>query len=265
MTTQTNEPIERFSRAVVDLGSLLSEVTMRRGDEYASNEVRDWLDKDATPLAWAEPYPHVTDDEWFFISTLYGEMTMDAQRTHIRKFFPALFVGSAARDMRNFHPGLAGFEGLRSGWMRTRLCKMGAILRERGVTMAAYAQHLRVLEKEASPENPMPALDAIRQDHAATGWKTLSVFVRDCIGGNCFPIDSRVQKVLMQHGLPVDEKALVGFALVLDLNPRPLARLFFEAGGQIGEQTSTNAPTAAAPEIKQPMSVPDTGIKEFIK
>ena len=40
----------------------------------------------------------------------------------------------------------------------------------------------------------MPALDEIVRDQAAAGWKTLCVFVRDCVGGNCSRIDSRVSK-----------------------------------------------------------------------
>jgi hypothetical protein len=65
--------------------------------------------------------------------------------------------------------------------------------------------------------------------HAATGWKTLSVFVRDCVGGNCFPIDSRVQKELDRYGLPNDERTLVRLALELDRNPRQVARMFYQA------------------------------------
>ena len=79
--------------------------------------------------------------------------------------------------------------------------------------------------------NPQPALDPIIRDHRATGWKTLSVFVRDCVGGNCFPIDSRVEKVLRRHGLPADERLLVSLSLELGRNPRELARMFYRAGG----------------------------------
>src|SRR4029079_9834931 len=77
---------------------------------------------------------------------------------------------------------------LRSTWMKTRLCRMASILSDRQMSMADYVNSLRRLEREANPENPMPALDAIVADHKASGWKTLSVFVRDCVGGNCFPI-----------------------------------------------------------------------------
>ena len=128
-------------------------------------------------------------------------MTLEGQRSHIRRFFPALFVDAASRDIRNFIPGMSEFDGLRSTWMSARLCRMGEILRDRSLTMAEYTADLRRFELLASADNPMPALDVIVRDHRATGWKTLSVFVRDCVGGNCFPIDSRVEKEL--HRSPI--------------------------------------------------------------
>ena len=115
--------------------------------------------------------------------------------------------------------------------MSKRLCRMGSILRERNLTMSDYVQELREIER-TTPNNPTAALDQIIRDHSATGWKTLSVFVRDCVGGNCFPIDSRVEKELKRHRLPVDERQLVGLALATGCNPRQVARLFYAAGGQ---------------------------------
>jgi hypothetical protein len=100
------------------------------------------------------------------------------------------------------------------------------------MAMADYVNHLRLLERSATPDNPMPALDTIIADHRATGWKTLSVFVRDCVGGNSFPIDSRVARELDRRGLPQDERALVGLSLALEHNPRQIARMFFAAGGE---------------------------------
>jgi hypothetical protein len=159
-------------------------------------------------------------------------MTLDGQRTHIRTFFP-LFVELAQRDIRNFSPALTADWKLRSGWMKSRLSRMAEILRKRDLTMSEYVRHLQQLEQGAAPHNPMPALDAIVADHRATGWKTLSVFVRDCVGGNCFPIDTRVKKELARHGLPLDERderLLVSLSLAVGRNPRQVARMFYAAG-----------------------------------
>jgi hypothetical protein len=128
-------------------------------------------------------------------------MTLAGQRSHIRLFFPALFVDAARRHMRNFAEGMPEYAGLRQPWMRLRLARMGGILRDSGLTMAEYVALLRQLEREADLKNPMPALNRLMRDHRAGEGKTLAVFVRDCVGGNCFPIDSRVRGELQQSCL----------------------------------------------------------------
>jgi hypothetical protein len=223
------EVVARFERAVGELDPAFPDD--RLDDENAEDQLRHWLDGSDEPMPWTHQ-DRVTEDEWFFITTMYGEMTLSGQRSHIRRFFPALFVEAANRDIRNFVPDLEEFKGLRSAWMSQRLCRMGEILRERGLSMPEYTKRLRRLELVATPENPMPALDAIVMDHRATGWKTLSVFVRDCAGGNCFPIDSRVQRELDRWGLPADERQLVRLALAIGRNPRWIARMFYESGGR---------------------------------
>ncbi len=57
------------------------------------------------------------------------------------------------------------------------------------------------------------------------------MFVRDCVRGNCFPIDTRVDKELRRHGLPSDERLLVSVSLRLGRDPRQVARMFYAAGG----------------------------------
>lgn len=98
--------------------------------------------------------------------------------------------------------------------------------------MDDYTDQLRSIEKASTPRNPTRALDAIVRDHQATGWKTLSVFIRDCVRGNAFPIDTRVEKELKRHGLPIDERQLIGLSLEIGRDPRKLARMFYTAGGE---------------------------------
>jgi hypothetical protein len=228
VATLTSELMLRFEEASREVEELFADEQL--ADENVESQLRRWLDGASQPMAWSHP-DRVTPDEWFFITTLYGEMTLDGQRSHIKKFFPSLFVAAAGRDVRNFVPGMPEYAGLRSRWMSSRLSRMGQILRDAGLTMTDYAEELKRLELAAAPENPMPALDRIVQDHRASGWKTLSVFVRDCVGGNCFPIDSRVEKELARHKLPADERKLVSLALAAGRNPRRIARMFYGAGG----------------------------------
>jgi len=202
-------------------------------DDDVDQEVHRWLDGGDKPLDWGNgPAGRLTPDEWFFVSTLYGTMTASGQRTHIRKFFGPLFVETAHRDIRNFAEGMAAFTGLRSPWMARRLCRMATVLREKSMTMSDYVAYLRNLDAAATSDDPTPALDTILRDHQAGEGKTLSVFVRDCVGGNCFPIDSRVQKELNLRDLPVDERLLVRLSLAVGRNPRQIARMFYEAGGE---------------------------------
>ena len=127
---------------------------------------------------------------------------------------------------------LLGVLDLGTKWMRTRLGRMASVLRRRGQSMIVYTDGLRELDLGATPSNPTPALDKLRADHDATSWKTLSLFVRDCVLGSCFPIDSRVEYLLGEFNLPNDERRMVSACLALGRNPRDVSRLFYDAGGK---------------------------------
>ena len=136
---------ERFQRAVTNLDQRFGHQTPEMADEHQEATVREWLDASGA-LPWAGE--GVTADEWFFITTLYGEMTLDGQRTHIRAFFPR-FVELAHGDVRNCSPALLSDWKLRSGWMKSRLCRMAQILNERQLSMGDYVTHLQRLEASA--------------------------------------------------------------------------------------------------------------------
>ncbi len=222
---------EKFAAAVTVLDRHFASNLDRLEDRNADAEMRGWLDGNDQPLPWGGA--ESTADEWFFITTLYGQETRPQQRRRIRRYFP-LFKELTAGRLENLIPSMIRDWTLRADWMKKRLCNMAEILRERGQTMAEYVDRLKDMEKNATPKDPMPALDAIVRDLCATSTKTLSVFVRDCVGGNCFPIDSRVEKELQPHGLPNHERLLVSLSLAMHRNPRQLARMFYEAGGEGG-------------------------------
>jgi hypothetical protein len=215
----------RFVEAVTELTARVEAEGINVEDADTDAEVRRWLDGTGHPLDWAGP--GVTADEWFFVTTLYGTMSLDGQRTHIRKFFPD-FIRQTGRDIRNFDLAMLANWRLRQPWMRTRLCRMADLLVQSGQSTADYVEMLRIAESGATPTNPMPAHDRIFRDHRAGEGKTLSVFVRDCVKGNCFPIDSRVANQLENYGLPKNERLLVSLCLSEGLNPRRIARMFFQ-------------------------------------
>jgi len=210
---EARHPIERFSDSNVDA------------------ELRRWLDGPDAPLPWSEPAA-VSSDEWFFITTLCGDLQPDAQRTQIRKHFATLFVARANRDIRSFRPELVRGAALWSSSMTNRLCKMGEILRDRGQSMSAYVAVLKKLERDADLRDPMPALDALVLLHQTTAHKTLSHFIRDCVLGNAFPLDAHTLKQLAHYNLPPDERLLVTLSLELNRNPRPISRLLSHAASR---------------------------------
>ncbi len=145
-------------------------------------------------------------------------------------FFPC-FVSQTNRDVRNFTSVILADWRLRQPWMRTRLCRMADVLAQAGQSMTDYVEGLRDADAKATLTDPMPAHDRIFRDHRAGEGKTLSVFVRDCVKGNCFPIDSRVANQLGSFGLPKNERLLVSLCLSEGLNPRRIARTFLQAPG----------------------------------
>jgi hypothetical protein len=217
---------KRFAEAVTELTSKVQAGFIDVEDDHTDAETKCWLNSGGLPLDWSGA--DITCDEWFFITTLYGTMTLDGQRTHIRKFFP-VFIQQVARDIRCFTPALVADWGLRQPWMKTRLCRMSDLLRQQRLTMNVYVASLRETESRATPENPMPALARIMRNHRAGEGKTLSVFIRDCVKGNCFPIDSSVAKHLNAFRLPRDERQLVSLCTRQSLNPRRTARIFYQA------------------------------------
>ena len=84
-----------FAHAVSELTRIIEAARINVQDEDTDAEVRRWIDGTQQPLNWAGP--GITPDEWFFMTTLYGTMNPDGQRTHIRTFFP-MFVQHFERD-----------------------------------------------------------------------------------------------------------------------------------------------------------------------
>src|SRR4051794_3218342 len=88
-------------------------LTSPPGGSVLRAHFQGWLDGNKKPLQWAGSC--VTPDEWFFVTTLYGQETRDQQRRHIRQYFP-VFVKLAGRDISNLTQDLVGDWILRDDW-----------------------------------------------------------------------------------------------------------------------------------------------------
>ena len=112
--------------AVESLDRHFAQAPERLADRNVDVELRRWLDGAGPQLDWSGQ--RVTADEWFFITTLYGQRTRDQQRSLIRQYFPR-FLSEAARDVRNLTSEVTRDWVLDQEWMKPRLIKMGGILR----------------------------------------------------------------------------------------------------------------------------------------
>ncbi len=161
MRAERETLLGKFAAAVTVLDRHFASDPDRLEDRNADAEMRGWLDGDEQPFRWAGV--ESTADEWFFITTLYGQEKRPQQRRRIRRYFP-LFIDLTGGQIKNLIPSMIRDWTLRADWMKKRLCDMAEILRERGLAMAEYVDHLKQVEKNATPRNPMPALDTIVRD-----------------------------------------------------------------------------------------------------
>jgi hypothetical protein len=103
----------RFVEAVTELTAGVEAEGINIEDADTDAEVRRWLNGAERRVDWAGP--GVTPDDWFFVTTFYGAMNLDGQRTHILKFFP-YFVSQTNRDVRNFTSTMLADWRLRQPW-----------------------------------------------------------------------------------------------------------------------------------------------------
>jgi hypothetical protein len=82
----------RFRTAAAELERFNPTDDDRLDDCNTATELRKWLDSGDEALPWSGT--SATPDERFFITTLYGQMTLAGPRTLVRKFFRPLFARS---------------------------------------------------------------------------------------------------------------------------------------------------------------------------
>lgn len=90
-TDLSTDLVNRFRDSVAVLEAQFSDEQL--DDDDVEELLHSWLDGVDQPLPWTRD-DGITPDEWFFVTTLYGEMTMNGQRAHIRKYFPNAVRGS---------------------------------------------------------------------------------------------------------------------------------------------------------------------------
>jgi hypothetical protein len=121
-------------------------------------------------------------------------------------------------------------------WQRGYAESMTRTLKERSETFDTFCQHVRDKAKRA----PTAALHMLYAAAGAPkGAKVLSLFCRDKLKIECFPIDRHVRRHLQRHSLPVSEPALVRICRKAGVESRLAATAFVLTGKVVNPQHET--------------------------
>lgn len=100
------------------------------------------------------------------------------------------------------------------------------------------------------------------------GTKVLSLYLRDFIGVECFPIDRHVKRALIDHRLPLNEMALLELCHEANVDPIPIARMLIDGkldGGNPDWSLWPRIPAAEMPGNKSGTTVIKSGFEFFDK
>jgi hypothetical protein len=179
-------------------------------DSRWENDTKKWLD----PLAVKSP------EHWLITCICYGPWREGRQK-QVWQQAAQRFEKDFGGDIRKITKDNVRALGFPFGWQREWLAKLSNYLRNRGMSFGELVKAL--------PEGGLEARDELLKALGVKGKtsKILSVFVRDCLKRDVFPIDTRVQFLLSALVLPEDERALVEISRRAQIKPTVLNRMFY--------------------------------------
>jgi len=195
-------------------------------DSRAEDNTRQWLG----PLAVKSP------DHWLITCICYGPWREERQKKVWQRAgltFEADFGG----DISKITEDNVGDLGFPLRWQSEWLVSLSNYLRKQGKSFEELVKTL--------PEDGLEARDELLKALGVKGGesKILSVFVRDCLRRDVFPIDTRVRSLLSALVLPDDERALVEISRMAQIRPTVLNRMFyFHQGEYCQESRSEECP-----------------------
>jgi len=184
-------------------------------DSRAEDNTKKWLD----PLAVKSP------EHWLITCICYGPWREERQKEVWQRAGPR-FEADFGGDIRNITEGNVRDLGLPLPWQRQWLVNLSNYLRNQGKSFGEVV--------EALSEDGLKARDELLKALGVKGDKSkiLSVFVRDCLKRDVFPIDTRVQFLLSALKLPQDERELVRLCQKAEVSPTVLNRMFYSHQGR---------------------------------
>lgn len=141
-----------------------------------------------------------------------------------------IFVSEYGSDIRNirteddcrklgYYPKLVPY-----GWLPT----LAKYLREEKLSFAQLLEHMKPLNG-IKTKNAFTKVLGIESGKA----KRVSVFIRDFLGKNVFPIDSNVEYVLTSLGLPDNEELMVKLCERVNVDPKRFERQLYVHGQEV--------------------------------
>ena len=198
--------------------------------ESEDNRVED------NTIAWLEdPTAVKSADHWLITCICYGPWREQRQKRVWQRAGPR-FERDLGGDIRNITEDNVRDLGFPFGWQREWLVSLSNYLRK---CRMSFGELVRTL-----PEDGIEARNELLEALGVKeGTKVLSVFVRDCLKRDVFPIDTRVHSLLSALVLPQDERALVRLCRKANVSPRVLNRMLYSHQGEFcQEKRSSDCP-----------------------
>lgn len=224
-------------------GSVLDELvekiklvyTSLRLIRYAHGESEDSKAEDNT-RQWLGPLAVKSPDHWLITCICYGPWREERQKEVWQQVAP-VFERDFRGDIRNITEDNVRNLGFPLSWQREWLVRLSGYLRNQGKSFGELV--------DALPEYGLEARDELPKAIGVKGSesKILSVFVRDCLRRDAFPIDTRVRSLLSALVLPDDERALVEISRMAQIRPTVPNRMsYFHQGEYCQESRSEECP-----------------------
>lgn len=108
-------------------------------------------------------------------------------------------------------------------WQNHYISNMRASLKTWGLSMEDYCRHVRKVDDR---------YQIYLAAGSPNGTKVLSLFCRDALQIESFPIDRHVRRLLVENGLPTDESAMIDICLSCAFDPNSVAHLLVRFGSR---------------------------------
>ena len=210
-----DEPVEKI-KVIYERLNFIHNAHGGCEDSRVEDNTIEWL---------GDPRAVKSVDHWLITCICYGPWREERQKEVWQQAGPRFEVDFEG-DIRKVTEDNVSDLGFPLSWQREWLVSLSNYLRNRGMS---FGELVRAL-----PEDGLKARDELLEALGVKGKtsKILSVFVRDCLKGDVFPIDTRVNFLLSALELPQDEHGQVRLCQRAEVNPSVLNRMFYSHRGE---------------------------------